>query len=127
MKSSIQIPHHQVILIEAEEVAELVKVGGADLLGEDFWIAPGKIPKIFEIENDARGGIGGDGVSLHAAGPLEEAEEVRLESLLEDRRVGDILIQRDDRFRGGAELGGQAGADVADAFGGEAVEIGFQG
>ena len=92
MRSSIQIPHYQLILIEAEEVAELVKVGGADLFGEDFWITPGKIPKIFEVENDARGGIGRDGVGLETAGSLEEAEEIRLESLLEDRRVGDILV-----------------------------------
>jgi hypothetical protein len=37
------------------------------------------------------------------------------------------LVKGDDRFRGGAEFGRQAGADALHAGCGQGMEIGFQG
>ena len=96
----------QVFLVEAEKVTEFVKVGGADLFGKDAGVAFGQIPEVVEVENDARGRVGGLGVGLQPAGSFKEAEKVRFKSLVEDRGVRHGLIEGDHGFRGGAEFGG---------------------
>jgi len=93
-------------------MAEFVEVGGANFLSKDFGIAFGKVPEVVEVENDARGRIRGMGVGLQAVGALEEAEEVGLKTLVQNRLVRNGLVKGDDRFRGRAEFGRQAGADA---------------
>ena len=66
------------------------------------------------------------GVGLQAAGTLEEAQKVGLEALIQYRLIRDGLVKGDDRPRSGTKLGGQAGANVLHAGGGEGMEIGFQ-
>ena len=96
-------------------MAEFVKVGGADFLGEDGRIALGQVPEVVEVEDDAGGWLGGKGIGFEAAGALEKTEQVGLKALVEDGLVGGGLIKGDDGFGGGAEVGGQAGADALDA------------
>ena len=114
-KSSIQIAEGEVVLVEAEEVAEFVEVGGADLLGEDGRIALGQVPEVVEVEDDAGGWLGGKGIGFQAAGALEKTEEVGLKALVEDGLVGGGLVEGDNGLGGGAKVGGQAGADAIDA------------
>ena len=93
-------------------MAEFVEVGGADFPGKDFGIAFGEVPEVVQIQDDARGRVGGVGVGLEAAGALEEAEEAVLDQGFEPGLVGDGLVEGDDGVGGGAEFGGQAGADA---------------
>ena len=122
----IKIAQGEVVLVEAEEVAEFVEVGGADFFGKNVGIAFGQIPEVVEIEDDARGRIGGVGVGLQAAGSLKEPKEVRFKSLVENGLVRHGLVEGDHGFRGGAEFGGKTGADALDGFRCKAMEIGFQ-
>lgn len=105
----------EIVLVEAEKVAEFVEVGGADFLGENPGVGLRQIPKVLEIENDPRRRIGGGGVGLQPAGALKQTQEIRLEPLVQDGRIRNVLVQRDDGFRGGTKLGGQAGTDALDA------------
>ena len=66
-------------------------------------------------------------IGLEAAGAFKKAEEVRLETLVQHSLVRVGLVKGDDRFRGGAELGGQAGADAFDTLFRNLVEVGLQG
>lgn len=125
-EESVEIAEGQVVLVEAEKMAQFVEVGGADFVGKDLGIPFGKIPKVIQIENDARGRIGRMGIGLQPAGAFEEAEEVGFETLVQHGLVRNGLVKGDDRFRGGAELAGQAGADALDACGGQGMKIGFQ-
>jgi hypothetical protein len=59
-----KIAQGEVVLVEAEEVAEFVEVGGADFFGKNEGIAFGQIPEVVEVEDDAWGWIGGVRVSL---------------------------------------------------------------
>ena len=79
-----------------------------------------------EIKDDAGRGIGGEGIGLDPAGSLEEAEEVRLKPLVQDRLIGCVLVQGDDRLGCLAEFDGQAGADCLNAGRGQLMEIGLQ-
>ena len=106
-------------------MAEFVEVGGADFVGEDGGVACGKIPEVVQIENDARGRVGGVGIGFEAAGAFKEAEEVGLETLVEHGLVGSGLVQGDDGFRGGAEFGGQAGANFFHAVCRQLMKIGL--
>ena len=66
-------------------------------------------------------------IGLEAAGPFEKTQEVGLESLVQHRLVRDGLVKGDDRLRGSAEFGGQAGADALDRFFRKPMEVGLQG
>ena len=66
-------------------------------------------------------------IGLEAAGAFEKAQEVGLESLVQHRLVRDGLVKGDDRLRGIAEFGGQAGADALDRFFRKPMEVGLQG
>lgn len=66
------------------------------------------------------------GIRFQAAGPLEEAQEIGFEALIQHFLVRDGLVKSDDRLRGGAKSGGKAGANLLHAGRGEGVEIGFQ-
>lgn len=123
---SIKIAQGEVVFIEAKKVAEFMKVGGADLLGEDLRIAPGQIPKILEVEDDARRRIGGSGIGFQATGTLEQAEQIRFKPLVQHQLVRNILIESDHGFRGRAKFQGQAGASLFHAERGEMVQVGFQ-
>ena len=123
----IQIEEGEVVLVETEEMAEFVEVGGTDLFGKDFRIAFREIPQVIQIENNPRWRIRGMGIGLKATGAFEEAQEVGFETLVQHRLVWHGLVKGDDRFRGGAEFGRQAGADALHAGCGQGMEIGFQG
>jgi len=116
VKDLIEVPKGEVVLVKTEEVAKFVEVGGADLFGKDFRVALGQVPKIEEIKDNARGWIGGDGVGFQSTGPFKQTEKIRLKPLCQNGRVRDILIESDDRFRGGAKRGGQAEADALDTL-----------
>jgi hypothetical protein len=122
----IKIAQGEVVLVEAEEVAEFVEVGRADFFGKDVGIAFGQIPEVVEVEDDAWGWIGGARVSLQTVGSFKEPKEVRFKSLVENRLVRHGLIEGDHGFRGGAELGGKTGVDALDGFRSKAMEVGFQ-
>ena len=111
----IEVAEGEVVLVEAEEMAQLVEVGGADFLGKDFGIAFGEIPKVIQIENDPRGRIRGVGIGLEAASTFEEAQEVGFKTLVQHGLVRNGLVKGDDRFRGSAKFGGQARTDLLDA------------
>lgn len=42
----VQIAECQIVLSEAEEVSEFVKVSGADLVGKDLGIPLGEVPEV---------------------------------------------------------------------------------
>ena len=105
-EKSVEIPEGKVVLVEAKEVAEFVEVGGADFLGKDFRVPFSEIPEVIQIENDPRRRIRGVGIGFKAAGAFEEAQEVGLESLVQNSLVRNGLVKGDDRFRGGAEFAG---------------------
>jgi len=107
-------------------MAQLVEVGGTHFLGKDFRIAFGEIPEVVQIENDPRGRIRGVGIRFEAAGAFEEAEEVGFETLVQYGLVWNGLVKGDDRFGGGAEFGGQAGADAFDTLFRKSMEVGLQ-
>ena len=107
-------------------MAQFVEVGGTHFLGKDFGIPFGKTPEVIQIENDPRGRIRGVGIGFETAGALEETQEVGLETLVQHSLVRNSLVKGDDRFRGDAEFGGQAGADLFDADCGQGMEIGLQ-
>ena len=111
---SIQIPKREIVLVEAEEMAEFMEVGRADFLTKSQGIAFGEVPKIIQIENNPRGRVGEAGVGLEAAGALKKAKEVRLETLLQHGLVRHALVKRNDRFGSGAKFGRQAGTDFLD-------------
>jgi len=113
----IEIAEGEVVLVKAEEMAQFVEEGGAHFLSKDLGIAFGKIPEVIQIENDPRGRIRGVGIGFETAGALKEAEEVGFETLIQHSLVRNSLVKGDDRFRGGAEFCGQAGADAFDARG----------
>lgn len=96
-------------------MAEFVKVGGTDFVGKNVRIAFSQIPEVVEIEDNARGWVGGMGVSLQPAGAFKESKQVRFPSLVEERLVRYGLIQGDHGFRSGAKFGRQTGADLFDA------------
>ena len=123
---SIQIPKREIVLVEAEEMAEFMEVGGADFVGKDFGVPFGEIPEIIQIENDPRGRVRGMGISLEAGGAFKKAQEVGLEALVQHRLVRNRLVKGDDRLRGRAEFGGQAGADALDRFNRKSMEVGLQ-
>jgi len=102
-------------------MAQLVEVGGTHFLGKNFRVAFGEIPEVIQIENDPRGRIRGVGIGFETAGALKEAEEVGFETLVQHSLVRNSLVKGDDRFRGSAEFGGQAGADAFDARGSQLV------
>ncbi len=52
MWKSIQTPCGQFIFIEAEVVAELMQVGGADFVAVEFLPGPSEIPDVFQEENN---------------------------------------------------------------------------
>ena len=79
-----------------------------------------------EIKDDAGRGIGREGIGLDPAGSLKEAEEVRLKPLVQDRLIGCVLVQGDNRLGRLAKFEGQAGADFPDAGRGQLMEIGLQ-
>ena len=124
---SIQIPKREIVLVEAEEMAEFMEVGGADFVGKDVGVPFGEIPEIIQIENDPRGRVRGMGISLEAGGAFKKAQEVGLEALVQHRLVRNGLVQGDDRFGSGAKFSRQAGADALHAGCGQGMEIGFQG
>ena len=70
----IEIAEGEIVLVKTKEVAELVQIRGANLLGKDPRVALGEVPKILEVEDDAGRGIGGNRVGFQTAGSLEEAE-----------------------------------------------------
>ena len=126
MGELIEVAKGEIVLIEAKKVTQLVQVGGADLVGKDIRVALGKVPKILEVENDAGRGIGGCGIGFKPAGALKKAEKVGFKALVEDRLIGRILIEGDDRLRGGTQFGRKAGADPVDAGHGQSMEIVLQ-
>jgi hypothetical protein len=121
-----KISQGEVVLLEAEEVAEFVEVGGADFFGKNVGIAFGQIPEVVEVEDDAWGWIGGVRVSLQTVGSFKEPKEIRFKSLVENRLVRHGLIEGDHGFRGGPEFGGKTGVDALDGFRSKAMEVGFQ-
>ena len=66
------------------------------------------------------------GIGFETAGALKEAEEVGFETLVQHSLVRNSLVKGDDRFRGSAEFGGQAGADALDRFNRKSMEVGLQ-
>lgn len=107
-------------------MTEFVEIGGADFFGKNVGIAFSQIPEVVEIKDDARGRIGGVGVSFQSAGSFKEPKEVRFKSLVEDGLVRHGLVESDHGFRGEAEFGGKTGADALDGFRSKAMEVGFQ-
>lgn len=98
----VEIAEGEVVLVKAEEVAQLMEVGGTHFLGKDFRITLGQIPEVIQVENDPRGRIRGVGIGLEAAGSLKQAEEVRFESLVQNGLIRHRLVKSYDRFRRGA-------------------------
>ena len=125
MQNSIQIPQGEVVLLEAKKVTQFVEVGGTNLLGKGFRVTLGQIPKIPQIKDDSGGWIRGGWVGLDPTGALEESEQIRFKTLLEDCRIRDVLIESHDGFRGGTQLGGEPGADPFYGCRGEAMKIGL--
>ena len=107
-------------------MAELMEVGGADFVSKDFGIAFREIPQVIQIKNNPRRRIRGVGIGLQAAGAFEEAQEVGFETLVQHRLVWHGLVKGDDRFRGGAEFGRQAGADALYRFNRKSMEVWLQ-
>ena len=55
MGNSIQTPCGQLIFIEAEVVADLMQVGGADFVAVEFLFGLSEIPDVFKEENNLMG------------------------------------------------------------------------
>lgn len=123
----LQISEGEIVLVEAEEVTEFVEVGGADFVGKDLGIPFRELPEVIQVENNPGRGGGGDGVCLQSASAFEQAEEVRLETLIQDSLVRHGLVKGHHVLGGSAKFGRQAGADALDALGSKLMQIGIQG
>lgn len=122
----IKIAQGEIVLVKTEKMAEFMEVRGADFFSENAGIAFGQIPEVVEVENNPRGRVGGVRVGLKSAGSLKEPKQVRLKSLVEDRRVRHGLKKSHDGFRCGGELGRKAGADFLNRGRGQGMKIRFQ-